>query len=213
MTAAELKEQKPSWKDNLPYCFCGKRLSGMNYKFCSEHRGTNMKGSNNPNWKGGYWENLPRCEICSVQLSQYGLTRCKRHIIVKDKTRKRLSLAMEKRIKDDLPVNQFGKYKGGRQNKLMLNRKRRMLKENIPGTHSLKEWEELKQRYNFMCLCCKRHEPEIVLSEDHIVPISQGGTDDISNIQPLCRSCNSRKGVKIINFTTNCFFILNPKKS
>ena len=64
----------------------------------------------------------------------------------------------------------------------------------------MQEWEDLKRFYNFMCLCCKQQEPFVKLSRDHILPISRGGNDDISNIQPLCRKCNSIKAVKTVDF-------------
>jgi len=58
----------------------------------------------------------------------------------------------------------------------------------------LEEWKELKKKYNYTCLMCGKKEPEIKLSIDHIIPVSEGGTNWIENIQPLCRSCNSKKG-------------------
>lgn len=35
------------------------------------------------------------------------------------------------------------------------------------------------------------------LQVDHIVPLKHGGTNDRSNLQVLCRSCNNAKGAKV----------------
>ncbi|RKN56241.1 HNH endonuclease [Micromonospora costi] len=34
------------------------------------------------------------------------------------------------------------------------------------------------------------------LTVDHVHPWSKGGTDDLDNLQLLCRPCNSRKGAR-----------------
>jgi len=82
------------------------------------------------------------------------------------------------------------------------NKRNRVLKRLISGnlTHSFGEWELLKKQYGFTCPACKLSEPQITLTEDHIIPLSKGGTDKIENIQPLCGSCNRKKYTKIIRY-------------
>jgi 5-methylcytosine-specific restriction endonuclease McrA len=79
-------------------------------------------------------------------------------------------------------------------------RTRRNRKYKAEGSHTEAEWAALKAQYNYTCLCCRRHEPDITLTRDHIIPITQSGSDWITNLQPLCHTCNSSKNTKSIDY-------------
>ena len=63
-------------------------------------------------------------------------------------------------------------------------------RKNAAGSHTFEEWTELKKKFKFLCSFCKLKKK---LTKDHIIPLSLGGSDYITNIQPLCRNCNSKK--------------------
>lgn len=77
------------------------------------------------------------------------------------------------------------------------NNRRARLKGN-GGTHTVAEWAAVKAAQDYTCLHCRKREPEITLTRDHIIPLAKGGTNDIGNIQGLCALCNSRKSAKIV---------------
>lgn len=60
------------------------------------------------------------------------------------------------------------------------------------GKYTPQEWKELCDRYGNRCLRCG--DTTAKLTFDHVIPVSAGGSSDISNGQPLCRSCNAKKG-------------------
>jgi 5-methylcytosine-specific restriction endonuclease McrA len=82
--------------------------------------------------------------------------------------------------------------------------KRRAAKKKAQGVFTVQEWLDLKITYNNKCLCCGKSEPEIKLTADHIIPLSKEfSSNGIDNIQPLCKSCNSSKNARIIDYRPN----------
>ena len=81
-----------------------------------------------------------------------------------------------------------------------LIRKNKRRRDNAEGSHTFGEWELLKRQYGYCCPACGKCETEIKLEIDHIIPLSKGGSNYIENIQPLCRSCNSKKHDKMIKY-------------
>jgi 5-methylcytosine-specific restriction endonuclease McrA len=77
---------------------------------------------------------------------------------------------------------------------------RRVRELYAEGSHSEREWEDLLLRFAGRCLRCGS---TTALTRDHVVPISSGGSHYIENIQPLCRSCNSWKHTRTIDFRDN----------
>lgn len=57
--------------------------------------------------------------------------------------------------------------------------------------------EYIYKKYGNNCLCCGSDDD---LTIDHVIPINKGGKNELDNLQPLCRSCNSKKGIDIIDY-------------
>lgn len=77
------------------------------------------------------------------------------------------------------------------------DRDRRARKAQAEGIFTDEQFQELCRHWNNRCLRCDETSK---LTVDHVIPLSRGGSNDISNIQPLCGSCNSRKGTRIIDY-------------
>lgn len=76
-------------------------------------------------------------------------------------------------------------------------RRRRAHKVGNGGSHTEEQWQTLAAQYGYQCAACGSLPTGLwpdVLCRDHVIPLSLGGTDDISNIQPLCNLCNVTKG-------------------
>lgn len=91
------------------------------------------------------------------------------------------------------------KWKSGNKDAVNASTHKRRSTINGAGSFTAAEWAALKEQYDHRCLMCGLQEPEIRLTVDHIVPLSKGGMNIIDNIQPLCKSCNSKKHRGIID--------------
>jgi hypothetical protein len=141
-----------------------------------------------------------------TQETKEKIRQLKRGTVRSEETKLKLSIIASKRIGNKNP-----NWKGGilTNKQYQLNRKlknysdRRAKLNSAEGSYTVEEWENLKYKYKNTCPMCGRKEPEVKLTQDHIIPISIGGTNYITNIQPLCKSCNCKKNIKSVK--------INPK--
>lgn len=58
---------------------------------------------------------------------------------------------------------------------------------------------EVFKRDAFRCQYCGRSAPDVILEVDHIVPVAEGGKDDMLNLVTSCRDCNRGKSAKMLS--------------
>ena len=109
----------------------------------------------------------------------------------------RRGTAWVKRNPDKVRKARMRRYWAHPENAKAVYHKRRFRIYGNGGSFTGQEFKALCRKYNFRCICCRRRR---ALEADHVIPLCKGGTSFINNIQPLCRSCNSRKGSKVIEY-------------
>lgn len=55
------------------------------------------------------------------------------------------------------------------------------------------------EKNKYQCQSCGKQQVEASLTIDHIISLSRGGSNDISNLQTLCFTCNRKKSDNIDN--------------
>lgn len=71
--------------------------------------------------------------------------------------------------------------------------RRRARKRGAPGSYTAAEWLDKLALFANLCAYCGMGGP---LTVDHKIPLTRGGSNDITNIVPACKPCNSRKFTK-----------------
>lgn len=102
----------------------------------------------------------------------------------------------KKRYRENKPryaryIKEWQQNNKNRRNLHARNRRQklRVVDELNPG-----EWEAVVAQCGNVCIVPGCGTSPVTM--DHVIPVSKGGRHHISNLQPLCSSCNSSKGVR-----------------
>lgn len=102
------------------------------------------------------------------------------------------------------------RYKNNRELWRCYVRKRRALKRGLQSPRRNEIFSKI-EKFNNLCAYCGGNYKHL----DHIVPLSKGGTDAISNLLPACSSCNLSKATKSLQdwYCYQPFFSLDRFKA
>jgi len=93
--------------------------------------------------------------------------------------------AIERRWRKDNPDKKRSK-----------DQRRHARKLSLPHTLTQAEWENILADYGYQCAYCDKTWLDCKLTQDHVIPLSQGGGYTADNIVPACLSCNDKKGAR-----------------
>lgn len=99
----------------------------------------------------------------------------------------------ERRLKASEAGGNGATGKWGARPEHSATRHERLKQARAIGTHTAPQWEALVSATGRKCVRCGADGPIV---KDHVIPIYQGGSDSIGNLQPLCKTCNCSKGAE-----------------
>lgn len=108
-------------------------------------------------------------------------------------------------LKNELDILIHQRSEANARNRAWINSRIRSTRISLArkkGNHTKEEWIALVEFFQFKCVRCCNQLCHITVRKDHIVPIYQGGSDGIDNLQPLCQKCNSSKGPEDFNWAS-----------
>lgn len=73
-------------------------------------------------------------------------------------------------------------------------------KRRLSGRHLGWVWSEFQRivtKFDGRCAYCGERSERV--DPDHVVPLSRGGADSVTNLLPACLSCNSSKGARLLH--------------
>ncbi len=66
------------------------------------------------------------------------------------------------------------------------------------------DWQQILETHQSRCCICSRSEPDVRFQQDHKVPRTRGGGNELSNFQPLCDECNNFKSTSCRGCQLDC---------
>lgn len=191
---SECKEWFPSTTDY--FSMNGTRLHSMCKPCLKAYHKRYSKTNKNQNYrKNRYQEKLPEIKEKRTDYNS------KNQTVIRDKARKYYYADKAKngprQISEATRLyrKQWAKDNPGKKAAALERYRSRKL--NAPGSFTEKEFVQIYKLYKGKCAYCGKKVPYSNVQRDHVIPLSKGGSNFISNIVPACVGCNSRKGAQL----------------